>query len=71
MSCRCINKMHDSDRIVCRRTEVSGLMTSSARLAMNVTRHSISFYGGITAGEFLHAVILFVKQQTLALQLHA
>ena len=59
--------MYDSDRIVCRRTEVFGLMTSSARLAMNVTHHFISFCGGITAGAVPHAIFLFVQQQTLAL----
>ena len=39
---------------------------------MNVTHHSISFCGGITAGEVLHAIVSFVQQQTLALpELHA
>lgn len=65
LGCNCL--MYDSDRIVCRRTEVFGLMTSSARLAMNVTHHFISFCGGITAGAVPHAIVLFVQQQTLAL----
>ena len=39
---------------------------------MNVTHHSISFCGGITAGEVLHAIALFGQPQSLALpELHA